>query len=251
MVMHPIITKLGRALTDAVKFIDHNAGRLSLIFSLAAFVFTCILAYQFKDTAGKRVTDMPESAQVNNVSIAEDFFGEIPGAPPALGDPGAKLTIYEFADFQCPFCGKFHKDILPNIKSEYIDTGKVRLVYLNFAFLGEESKEAAVAAKCALEQNKFWEYHDQLYNNQKGENRGAFSEANLKSFASKIALDTIAHNVCMTSGKYEQLIEDEKQFALKYGVRATPTFIVGEQVLRGARTLQGFKETIEQELTAQ
>ncbi|MBI5139539.1 thioredoxin domain-containing protein [Candidatus Nomurabacteria bacterium] len=87
---------------------------------------------------------------------------------PVLGNTEAKVAVVEFADFQCPYCGKYFKEIFPEIKKQYIDTGKIKFIYTNFAFLGEESINAARGAKCAQEQNKFWEYHDYLYKNQKG-----------------------------------------------------------------------------------
>ena len=93
-----------------------------------------------------------------------------PEGAPRLGDAGAKVTIVEFADFQCPFCGRFQQTVYPQIKSDYIDTGKAAFIYQDFSFLGEESTVAAEAAKCAGDQGKFWEYHDYLFTHQKGEN---------------------------------------------------------------------------------
>lgn len=87
---------------------------------------------------------------------------------PVKGDPNAKLTIVEFADYQCPFCEKMQTDIVPSIIKDYVDTGKAKFVFKNLAVLGKESVDAANAALCAKEQNKFWEYHDKLFAAQSG-----------------------------------------------------------------------------------
>lgn len=98
------------------------------------------------------------------------------------------VTIIEYADFQCPFCGKFFKEIGETLIKDYVDAGKVRFVYRDFAFLGTESTRAAEAARCAGDQGKYWEYHDYLYNHQNGENQGNFSDLYLKSFAGELKL---------------------------------------------------------------
>ena len=98
------------------------------------------------------------------------------------------VTIIEYADFQCPFCGKFFKETEETLIKDYLQAGKIRFVYRDFAFLGAESVQAAQAARCAGEQGKFWEYHDYLFNHQNGENQGNFSDLYLKSFAGELKL---------------------------------------------------------------
>ena len=161
------------------------------------------------------------------------------------GDPDAPVTIIEFADFQCPYCGRFFAQTEPQINEQYMQSGKVRFAYFNFAFLGPESQWAAEAAECAADQNKFWEYHDQLYDSQSGENQGAFSKDNLKKFAKELGLDTSAFNKCLDSGKYTQLIQDESSMASSIGVRSTPTFLINGQALVGAQPFEIFEQTID------
>jgi len=126
-----------------------------------------------------------------------------------LGNRNAKITIIEYADFQCPFCGRFHKDAGQTIKNDYVNKGLVSFVYRDFAFLGDESIKSAEAAKCADDQGKFWEYHDYLFTHQKGENQGNFSNKNLKSFASELGLNTTEFNKCLDSDKYKQAVLNE------------------------------------------
>jgi len=164
------------------------------------------------------------------------------------GDPNAPVTIIEFADFQCPFCGRHATVTGPQIDQQYIQTNKVRLGFWNFAFLGPESNWAAEAAECAAEQGKFWEYHDKLFNSQAGENQGAFNKDNLKKFAEEIGLDAAAFNDCLDSGRYAQLIQDDSNAASALGVRSTPTFVINGQALLGAQPFEVFKQAIEKEL---
>ena len=161
------------------------------------------------------------------------------------GDPDAPVTIIEFADFQCPYCGRFFAETKPQIDEQYMQSGKVRFAYFNFAFLGPESNWAAEAAECAADQNKFWEYHDKLYDSQSGENQGAFNKDNLKKFAEELGLDTSAFNECLDSGKYTQLIQDESSMASSIGVRSTPTFLINGQAVVGAQPYEIFQQTID------
>lgn len=167
---------------------------------------------------------------------------------PVKGNPSAKLTIVEFADFQCPFCERFFKDVYPQIMKDYVDTGKVKFVYKSLAFLGKESTDAANAAKCAQEQNKFWEYHDKLYNSQSGENQGAFAPDKLKGFAAALGLDTAAFNSCLDSQKYNAQVTADQAEASKNGFNSTPSVAVGSTPIIGAQPYAQFKTAIEAEL---
>jgi protein-disulfide isomerase len=156
------------------------------------------------------------------------------GDLPVLGNPNAPITIIEFSDYQCPFCGFFAQEVLPRLKAEYIDTGQVKFFYRDYAFLdekpgitGRESHWAAEAARCAAEQGKFWEYHDHLFRNQQGENEGNFSKEYLKLFAQEIIFDKGEFNNCLDSGRYVKEILDDIASAQDYGIKGTPSFFIG------------------------
>lgn len=167
---------------------------------------------------------------------------------PIKGDPKAKVTVVEFADYQCPYCEKFHKDVyLPLIK-DYVDTGKVKFVYKNLAFLGKESTDAANAALCAKEQNKFWEYHDFLFNSQAGENQGAFAPDKLKAFALEVGLEPGAFNSCLDGAKYNAQVEADLAEANKNGFNSTPSTAVGSIPIVGSQPYTAFKAAIDAEL---
>ncbi len=159
----------------------------------------------------------------------------------ALGNPKAKVTIILYEDFQCPFCGAIFGSLkadsaviqylkkndpnwtpfLPEVMN-YVKDGKVLFVYRDWAFLGPESIRSAEAARCAGDQGKFWEFHDYLYSHQNGENQGAFSDPNLKSFAKNLGLDSTTFDQCLDSNKYEKAIADSKTEGTGAGVTGTP-----------------------------
>lgn len=194
----------------------------------------------------------------------------VPTATPApigendriLGNPKAKIAVIVYEDFQCPFCGAIsglleadasliqalkQRDpswapFMPTIK-EYAKTGEVQFVYRDFPFLGPESFQASEAARCAEDQGKFWEYHDYLYAHQDGENEGAFSDANLKSFAKTINLDSSSFDQCLDSNKYEQAVIDSKNEAAKAGVTGTPKgFIIKKGKV--VNTIEGAESSV-------
>lgn len=167
---------------------------------------------------------------------------------PFLGNKDAKVTIVEFADYQCPFCEIFFKESFPKLKSEYIDSGKVKFYYQDFAFLGDESKFAAEAAKCSGQQGKYWEYHDYLYQNQNGENEGAFSLVNLKKFAKALSLDEQKFNTCVDSRIFKPDVESETNAGQSYGVNATPTIFINGIKYEGAQDFTRYKEAIDKAL---
>jgi protein-disulfide isomerase len=124
----------------------------------------------------------------------------------------------------------------------------VRIGYWHFAFLGQESQWAAEASECAAEQDSFWEYHDYLFENHGGENRGAFNKDNLKQFAVDLGLDIEAFNECLDSGKFSQAVQSETSAGRQIGVQSTPTFLVNGQPIVGAQPFENFKQVIEQEI---
>jgi protein-disulfide isomerase len=116
------------------------------------------------------------------------------------------------------------------------------------AFLGPESQWAAEASECAAEQGAFWPYHDLLYNQQAGENRGAFNKDRLKGFAAELGLDTTAFNTCLDSGEHASLVRTETATVQSLGGRGTPAFLVNGRPLVGAQPFEAFKQIIEAEI---
>lgn len=168
-----------------------------------------------------------------------------------LGNMDAPVTIIEYSDFQCPFCGLFYVKVEPLVKEDYIAAGKARLVYRHFAFLGSESRAAAEASECAKDQGKFWKFHDFLFNSELKDNRennGNLNRSLFMSIASDLDLDQNAFSSCLDSGKYAQKIKDDFLFGQKAGVKATPTTFINGQKVEGMLPYSDFKAVIEQAL---
>ncbi len=193
------------------------------------------------------VVTQPATIPTADQSAAQQSLMDslIPKVRHFIGDPDAPVTIIEFADFQCPYCGRFFTQTKPQIDEQYMQSGEVRFGYFNFAFLGDESTWAAESAECAADQDKFWEYHDKLYANQSGENQGAFNKDNLKKFAEELGLDTQTFNECLDSGKYTSLIQNDTSMSSALGVQSTPTFLINGQAVVGAQPFEVFKQTID------
>lgn len=160
---------------------------------------------------------------------------------PYRGAQEAKLTIYEYSDFECPFCGKVQptlEAVLRNYKS------RVRLEYRHYPLsIHPHARQAAKAAICAEEQGKFWQMHDKLFANQ-----NALEGKDLENYARQIGLDVDAFSACLSSQETEKKLEADIQEALLAGVAATPTFKIGETEIRGAQPEEAFKKAIDIEL---
>ena len=168
----------------------------------------------------------------------------VPESNRVRGPVTAAVTIEEYADFQCPACGQFARTTGAQLLRTYIAEGKVKLVFRHFAFLGAESNWAAEATECAAEQGRFWDMHDKLYASQAGENRGAFSKANLKRMGDALGLGP-SFAACVDSGRYAQSIRDLSDDASERGVRATPTIFIDGRKIEGAATFEQLKTIID------
>lgn len=157
------------------------------------------------------------------------------------GSIDAPVVLEEYADFQCPACGLFARQTLRQIEEKYIASGAVRVVFHHFAFIGAESIRAGEAVECAGEQGAFWPYYDTLFNNQAGENVGAFNDARLVDFAAQLDLDTAAFQTCMTDNRYRAKVLAETSDGQARGVRSTPTLFINDRMEVGAISLATFE----------
>ena len=168
---------------------------------------------------------------------------------PILGDPSATITILEWGDYQCTFCYRFHESSLKTIIGDYIDTGKVKLVFKDFPLNGPDSILAAEASYCAEDQEKYWEYHDELYTNWGGEQTGWITRDSLNQFASTIELDLKQFNTCLDEHLHKQRVMKLYQFGREVGIDATPSFLIfnNENVIKitGNQPIDVFIRTIE------
>ena len=161
-----------------------------------------------------------------------------------LGNPDAKVTMLQFGDYQCPFCDAFFRDTWPRLKLEYVDTGKVKFQFQDFAFLGSDSTTSAMAAHCAGDQYRFWHYHDYLYAHQGNENNGWGSPDHQKQFAAIMGLNTDQFSQCLDSGKYLSQVQSENADARSRSINSVSTFLINGAIVVGAQPLAVFEQTI-------
>jgi len=153
---------------------------------------------------------------------------QIPSFAPSRGSDSAQLNIVEFGDYQCPFCGRFFQQSEPQIKQDYVDTGKAKFYFLDFQFLGPDSQTLGQGAWCANDQGKYYDYHDYIYSHQGQENSGWATPDKLKALAVNISgFDTAKFDSCLDSKKYEARVQQLTQIGQGLGVSGTPTIFIG------------------------
>lgn len=174
----------------------------------------------------------------------------IDGGSPILGNSNAPITILEWGDYQCTFCYKFHQNTLNIIQEDFINTGKVKLVFKDFPLNGPDSLLAAEAAYCAEDQEKYWQYHDELYKNWGGERTGWVTRGSLDNFAMTVNLDLKEFNKCLDEHKYQNKVNSIHEFGKEIGIDATPSFLVFNEEkiikIRGNQPLEVFLKTFDE-----
>lgn len=208
-----------------------------------------IIREAVQNSQAKQTTQEQFGPQIiRNISLDDD---------PMKGNPDAKITIVEFSDFQCPFCGRFYTQTLPLIEQNYISTGKINFVYRDFPIqsIHPNAVLAALTSECADDQGKFWEMHDMIFENQKSwqDLQTSQSASIFKEYAIKIALNADEFDSCMTSGKHLEEIQNDLNDGRAYDVTGTPGFFVGNEKIGftkidGAQPFSSFQKVIDNKL---
>ena len=173
---------------------------------------------------------------------------------PFLGDAAATVTLVEYSDYQCPFCARHYRQVMPDLVKNYVDTGKLKYVMReNPLGFHKNAMGASQAALCAGDQGMYWEMHNKMFDNQKQS-----AVENLKAYSAELGLDTAAFDTCLDSGKYEKRVNDDLATGRKLGIRGTPGFVLGltdpqdsnkahvTEFINGAQSLDTFNRTIEE-----
>ena len=195
---------------------------------------------------------IPQQAKPAKVTT-ETFLNN---GSPVLGELDAPVTLVEFGDYQCHFCNVFFHSTKEDILKEYVETGKVKIIFKDFNIIGPDSVNASHGAHCAADQGLFWEYHDILYSNWTGENNGWASLENLTKFAKEAKLDVQTWSDCIDAGTHSQRILASNENARSLELTGTPAFFVigpdGETTkISGARPFETFEQAFEKELEKQ
>jgi len=206
-----------------------------------------------------QVTDTPQSQSSNVVMPPTRDHPQADGNK--IGDPNAPVKMTEFGDFQCTYCKEFWTDTETQIIDTYVKTGKVQYTYRSAgnwvsANMGQgsvESQDAAMAAYCATDQNKFWQMHDALFANVLGEDAGSFTDPRLQVIAQLVGLNMNTFNSCYSSHKYLDQVNQDFKDAQASGIQGTPFFVLTYSVngqtrttsVEGAQPYSIFHQTID------
>lgn len=193
-------------------------GLLTVQVLLLAILFIHIRSLETSLIRALEPTSNSVSAMVENV---------LPGDSVTKGPNSAPVTVIEFSDFQCLYCAQAAPEVA-EIMDKY--PGQVKFVYRHFPLEGAhpDAMKAALAAECAREQDSFWDMHDILFTN-----RNNLDEASLNEYAEKIGLDMTDFNICLSSRRYEEKIQNDISDGRSYGVQGTPTFFVNGRRMTG------------------
>jgi protein-disulfide isomerase len=212
--------------------------RFPLIAAVAAFVIV-LACSKSSSASAAAVSTGSDSALLKRADHAR-----IEGSASAL------VWVIEVSDFQCPFCRQFHDETYGELKRAYVDSGKVRLAYVNFPLsMHRNAFAASEAAMCAATENKFWPMHDALFTTQKQWEALAAPQQMFDSLAAAQGVDLASFRKCVSGHLTMPLIDADIDRATKQGVESTPTFLIGGMMVTGAQPLANFRHAIDSALT--
>jgi len=235
---------------------DKNIRFLSISIIIASVIISGSILYNNANSSNKNTAavNQPEQNVKGNlikVSIDDD---------PVLGDANAPITIIEFSDYECPFCKRSFDQVLPEIKKNYIDTGKAKLVFrdLPLSFHANAHKEAQ-AAECAKDQggdSAYFKFHDAIFT-QTTSNGTGLALTQLPVIANNLGLNAGQFQQCLDSGKFKDEVDKDLADAAKVGASGTPTYFIGKSsndgiingtIIVGAQPFSAFQAVIDAQL---
>ncbi|MCA9477896.1 MAG: DsbA family protein [Nanoarchaeota archaeon] len=224
---------------------------IMLVLAIAQTLLLLTIAIQLSGMDGSSLAK--EATKTGDTQVAAPSAADdtAPAAAPTVdmskftghteGADDAPVTIVEWSDFECPYCGRFYSQTLGSIRSDYVDSGKVKIIFKNFPLsFHPQAQKAAEAAECAGDQDMFWEMHDMLF--EKGVTGGVDS---FKQFAADLGLDTQKFNTCLDSGEKASITAADQAEGVANGITGTPGFIINGQKVSGAQPYAVFQQVIE------
>lgn len=236
------VTALGPVTDDEIKaFFDNNRSRLPPDATLEAFAAR-IRSHLESQRPDQVREDLRKNAQIS--VLMQPPRVNVAATGPAKGPENAPVTLIEFSDYQCPFC----KRVEPTVEALLAKYGaSIRFVYRHMPLDGlhPRARAAAIAAVCAENQGKFWEYHDLLFANQQ-----ALADADLEKYATQLGLDAATFKTCRADPASEARVNVDATAAREAGLTGTPAFFVNGILVSGARPIEDFTRWIDQEIAA-
>jgi protein-disulfide isomerase len=202
---------------------------------------TCVAVVLFAAPLGAQKT-RADSLRVDSL-LARADAGRIQGAT------SAPIWLIELSDFECPYCKRWHDEVYPIIKRDYVDKGLVRMAYIQFPLsIHQHAWPAAVASMCAAEQNKFWPMHDKLFTTQDRWKTLKSTATFFDSLAVASGVNPLRWRDCVRQGHVQRVVNADMARGSNAGVRSTPTFFVGDQIVQGAQPIDSFRVAINSQL---
>lgn len=193
-------------------------------------------------------TDTAAEVQEQTQPVTVDVSGD-----QVLGNKDAKITIVDFSDYQCPVSQYFTTKMLSQIKTDYIDTGKIKYIYKDFPLnMHKYAVNASLAAECAGQQGKYWEMHDKLFIAQNEWSTSENPDETLKGYAKELALNTTKFDTCYSAQGTKDEIMEDKKIGTDLGVKGTPTLIINGYITRGVpQDYEDLKATLDNMISSQ
>ncbi|PIN75419.1 disulfide bond formation protein DsbA [Candidatus Woesearchaeota archaeon CG10_big_fil_rev_8_21_14_0_10_36_11] len=210
--------------------------------ALVQVILLVIIAFQLNSLGGISadelvIPDVPDTQPTAPIVDMDTLIDD----DAVLGSSNAPITIVEFSDYECPFCARFYAQTLQQIETQYVDTGKVKLIFRDFPLsFHQQAQKAAEAAECAGEQGKYYEMHNALFEN--GVEGGVTS---FKKFALNLGLNTAMFNTCLDTGAMASEIQQDFLDGQRAGVQGTPAFFINGNLVSGAQPFSVFEQVIE------
>jgi protein-disulfide isomerase len=180
------------------------------------------------------------------LALATPARAQDPMAARTKGSASAPVTVYEMSDFQCPFCARFALEIFPTLDAEYVQTGKIRWIFVNFPLpMHPNATPAAEVAMCAAKQGKFWPVHDLIFRNQKTWAPLTAPAEYFLTFADSAALDRKAFQECLNTDATLAEVKSDAEAAVRSGAKSTPSFYIEGGIMAGAQPLTVFRPILD------
>lgn len=221
------------------------------MFALAGAAAVAVLVVTLVGPRGDGATAPPSTSQASSpgdsglASLADRRDGD----PLALGPVDAPIVMIEWSDYRCPFCATFAENSFPELREEYVDTGQVRFEFRDLALFGDQSVDAAVAARAAGEQGRYYEFAEALFAAAPEKGHPDMPRADLLRFAEAAGVpDPARFERDLDDGGLRARVEADTTKAQRLGANGTPFFLVGGTPLSGAHPVEVFRQVIEDEL---
>lgn len=228
--------------------------RLNIVFGAAAAFLLIVVVAQLAPSqllTGSQATASPSATTTRTPTVADQVARNKADDPMAIGALDAPVTMVVWTDLRCPYCSLFENETMPQIVEEYVDTGQVRLEVHDMAIFGDQSVAAAVAARAAGQQGKYFEYISALFAAAPQQGHPDLPREKLVGFATTAGVpDMAAFNRALGDTTLTQAVQSSTASAKQLGVTSVPFFAIGDKSVSGAQPMDTFRQTIDAEITA-